>query len=659
MPAYYVSSVKDLAVSDDLLLANLTKGYESDRYCDLKVLQISSWNNQIAALRGALEQCPESEHWGILLEFSIPRRMSRADAVLLIGTAVVVLEFKTEQVDSSAAEQVEDYALDLLQFHKPSQNALVYPIVVGADSTRKKRKTRVSKFPDIEPTCFTTVSDLAVVLNEVGMRHRHEVQRDIDEWNFGEYHPVPTIIESAVGLFRDMHVDDIAHSDADPINLGKTVERLRAIIRAAFENKQKSVCFVTGVPGAGKTLAGLKLVHDSKVREETDSQIAFLSGNGPLVEVLRGALAKDLRKRKDIHRRIANRAPKTLIQSVYGVKQDLWPRTSPPVEHIWVFDEAQRAWDEKHTARKLPMKDGKPCDFSEPGLLIHFLDRHADWCVLICLIGGGQEIHDGEAGLAEWGRAIRSRFPLWSVYASPAALDGSVGAGEPLFSSDTDDINVSVEPELHLDIPTRQFRGKTLSRWADAVVQGDSGVAESVLKANPEYPIVITRDIKLAKDHLASQRLGSERFGLVASSAAKRLRAEGIMLPAANEGDPASWFLAELGDIRSSFQMEVAATEFQVQGLELDWVCICWGGDFTWNDKWQLRELRGSKWTKVALNNRIRRSYMFNTYRVLLTRARQGMVLYVPLGDTEDETRSPEAYDKTFEFLVKCGAQIL
>lgn len=660
MPAYYASKVSDLPKSDSEIRSIVMDQYSFDRHHELKVLQWDSWGSEFQILRKALGEIPGTDDWGLALEFVIPRRQSRADAILLVGQAIAVLEFKSEQVDSSAAEQVEDYALDLLDFHKPSSGAKLYPLVVGADRTRRKRKTRLPIVPALEATRFTTYSDLAQELAEIARIHSSEPQRDLVEWERGDYFPVPSIVEAALGLFRDMHVDEIARSEADPINLRETVERLKAIIQDSSTRKRKAICFVTGVPGAGKTLAGLKLVHDAHLREDVNSQIAFLSGNGPLVEVLQGALTKDLRRRNITNRRSAKRQPKTLIQSVYGVKKHYWPIDSAPVEHVWIFDEAQRAWDQKRTAEKLGERNGLRCPYAEAGLLMSFLDRHTDWAVLVCLIGGGQEIHTGEAGLSEWGKAIQESFSTWAVFASPEAIEGNVGAGQRLFEGSAASVmtKVEVDDRLHLSIPTRQYRGTAVSSWVDAVIAGDAQAANRAKERTPKYPIMITRSLEEAKTFLRNQRSGSERYGLVASSGAKRLRADGIFVPSAN-GSDAAWFLANEGDIRSSFQMEVAATEFQVQGLEIDWAAVCWEGDFVWKDEWCLRSLVGSKWNLVNKKNEAHRQYVRNTYRVLLTRARQGMVLYLPEGSIEDRTREPLLFDQTFRFLISCGAKPL
>lgn len=377
MPAYYKATVEQFKTTlDSAVRDELTRGYARDRYRDLKSLQIDAWRKQIDVLRNVLEarEPQSSKDWGLLLEFTIPRRMGRIDAVLLVGNAIVALEFKGESVDSAAALQVEDYALDLAYFHRPSREKPLYPIVVGARDYKSVAK-REAPASNVAPVQFCTPATLPNTLSEIAAVHGGQLQVNVEDWNNGEYVPVPTIIEAAIGMFQEMQVDDIAHADADPKNLGRTVDALRRIILEAARRDEKVVCFVTGVPGAGKTLAGLKLVHDQTIRETTGSGMTFLSGNGPLVSVLRAALALDQRTRKNLRKHLALRDPKTLIQGVYSFKNTLWPTSNAPEERILVFDEAQRAWDQKTNIRKLA--GDKPCQFSEPALVLNILERAA------------------------------------------------------------------------------------------------------------------------------------------------------------------------------------------------------------------------------------------------------------------------------------------
>ena len=596
----------------------------------------------------------DPDSWGVALEFVIPRKMARVDVVLLIGEAIVALEFKGERIDSTAGDQVEDYCLDLLHFHGASQNRVIYPTVVGKTGS-PPRIRRVHTFAEVQPTMYVDTTDLTAWLKTVGDRHNREQQVAIEAWNRASYKPVPTIVEAAIGMFAEMQVEDIARAGCDPINLTATVEAVRGIVAESAEQCKKTICFITGVPGAGKTLAGLKLVHDREMRDSTGSDCVFLTGNLPLVEVLREALTRDASRRSRMGERMSGRDPKTTINTVIGYKKEHTRNNVAPHERIVVFDEAQRAWDAKRTAKYLSA-DAKSFEgYSEPSLLLSILNRHS-WCVFVALVGGGQEIHTGEAGLAEWGRALRERFSEWSVVVPPQALSGDYGAGARLFESDElEELQISINSNLHLDTPTRQFRGKTVALWAESLLQGDAMRSRAVLDDNPNYPVRLTRKLDKAKQWLKDISLGTERYGLVASSGAKRLRAEGIELPAPRARGVEYWFLNGKNDIRSSFQLEVAATEFQIQGLEIDWAAVCWGGDFLRSNKgWKPKQFKGTSWYRI--HDRSTRDYVPNTYRVLLTRARQGLVLFVPDGDDEDATRPRGPLDETAEFLEDCGA---
>lgn len=662
MPAYYADSVGTFQrTSPDVLELTLTRAYESDRYKDLITTQITSWRAQIQTLKQALgDSCLASfrpEEWGLAIEFVVPRKMGRIDAVLIVGSALVVLEFKTESFDSDATDQVEDYCLDLINFHQPSHGRTAYPVVV-ANTGIEPQTRRTQVFRELQPTVVVDSSQLGSWLSLVAAKHADETQVSIAAWNAGNYRPVPTIVEAAVGMFAEMQVEDIANAGCDPINLTATIDTIRQIVKESAEKKKKTVCFVTGVPGAGKTLAGLKIVHDPEIREATESDCVFLTGNLPLVKVLQTALSRDSSRRLRQGLRVASRDPKTTINTVLGYKKEYTRNRNAPHEKVLVFDEAQRAWDAARTAEYLTGDAAEFRGFSEPALLLSILDRQP-WATLIALVGGGQEINRGEAGLAEWGRALADKFSHWSIAVSQQALSGAYGAGAKLFEDRAaDGLNVEVLGDLHLDTPTRQFRGRTMANWTEALLSGNEAECRRILVENPDYPVRITRSLSSAKGWLESKARGTERYGCIASSEAKRIRAEGLELPPARADGVEHWFLAPKGDVRSSFQLEVAANEFQTQGLEVDWTCVCWGGDFLRSgDSWSLKRLRGTVWQSVKDNSA--RAYLVNSYRVLLTRARQGIVVFVPTGNDIDLTRPKRPLDETAAFLASCGAKEL
>ena len=321
-----------------------------------------------------------------------------------------------------------------------------------------------------------------------------------------------------------------------------------------------------------------------------------------------------------------------------------------------IFDEAQRAWDRAQNYSKFKR------DYSEPEMLLKIMERQKDWAVVIALVGGGQEINNGEAGLDEWGSSLAKAAKPWRVYASREALEGGTSvAGGRLVATAASSLAVHAEPRLHLDVSVRSLKADSYARWVNHVVNGAAQQALEVSK-DSEFPVYLTRDLSTLRQSLRNHTLGRSRAGLVGSSQAARLRAEGLEPDLAFHGGYPweHWYLADAGDVRSSNQMEVFATEFEIQGLELDWVGLCWGGDFIWSrarDEWLIRAFRAgnSKWSEVKSSER--RKFRRNAYRVLLTRARQGIILYVPRGDEADQTRSPREFQETAAFLVECGAK--
>jgi hypothetical protein len=470
---------------------------------------------------------------------------------------------------------------------------------------------------------------------------------------------VPTIIEAAEALFAGHNVREIAHSHAGATNLTLTSDKLVEIIQRAQQQRLKVACFVTGVPGAGKTLAGLNVAHNPVLRQQGRPPGVFLSGNGPLVRIVSAAIARDFKRRTKTGG--AERTTGTFIQNVHAFVRDALDKPDkPPAENVIIFDEAQRAWDAAHNEKKTGS------EFSEPETVLSIMDRHQDWAAVVALVGGGQEIHDGEAGLAEWGRSLRERFCHWQVAASPQALVGDASvAGHRLFSDgNSSTVRIIHEPALHLDVNVRSFRAKRLAEWVEAVLAGDAAKARGIATDLREFPVALTRSLATARAWLRERARGLRRCGLVASSGAIRLRADGLELSSGfrqgNRDLYVHWFLDDPSDVRSSNQLEVAASEFECQGLELDWVGVCWGGDFVSDASaggWVFRNFSGKRWTAVP--NEIDRRYLLNTYRVLLTRAREGMVVWVPAGDISDLTRPRECFDPTAEFLLGCGLPLI
>ena len=645
-----------LKAKPDEILVRLVKNNDFD----LGQTQRDAWLDEIGILQKALSPFKGS----IYFEYSIPRMGKRIDVVLLIGSVIFVLEFKIGEklFASHALDQVFDYALDLKNFHETSHDPFIAPIIIATRA--QNTKSNIAATPQNDKLFFPikcNVESLSQVIAEV-VKLADGSDIDPEQWGMGRYAPTPTIVEAALALYKGHSVSEISRSDANAINLSQTSEAISKIINHSKEKSQKSICFVTGVPGAGKTLVGLNIanIHSD---ESNELYSVFLSGNGPLVAILREALARDkVQHEKTLGNKMkkgeAMGVVKKFIQNVHHFRDEcLVDSTRPPIEHVVLFDEAQRAWNMKQTANFMLRKKRKPnFNQSEPEFLISCLDRHPDWAVIVCLVGGGQEINTGEAGIGEWIESLNRAFPSWNIYISSQLTDSEFGAGKVLEEIKSRK-NVVKKDELHLAVSMHSFRAEHVSLLVKQLLDLDANQARNTLaKVEKEYPIVITRDLFKAKKWLKGQARGSERYGIVVSSQAERLKPHAIDVK--SPMNPIHWFLDGKEDVRSSYFLEDVATEFAVQGLELDWVCVTWDADFRHTKNgWQHRSFRGNRWNYIKQPER--QTYLKNAYRVLLTRARQGMVIVVPQGDVEDDTRKTEFYNPTFEYLREIGFKII
>ncbi|ESQ91462.1 hypothetical protein ABAC460_05625 [Asticcacaulis sp. AC460] len=644
MRAYY-SADRDKFYADtpDHILGELTRGH----HFALDLEQKRAWQQQIRVLQTALL---DEDDFTLHFEFAIPRMGKRADVVLVVRGCVFVIEFKvgSDQYDRHAIEQVEDYALDLKNFHHGSHHLSIVPILVPTWVTESKPYQLELALDQVAKPLLIAVADLAQAIRLISRGHNNEV--DTAQWLSSGYRPTPTIIQAATHLYATHAVTDITRSDADAINLGRTQTVLNTVIDACRAQGTKAVCFVTGVPGAGKTLAGLNVATQRSASRD-DQHATFLSGNGPLVDVLREALARDYASRSNARKSDAHRNVHAFIQNIHHFRDEYVRDEGPPSDHIVIFDEAQRAWTRAQASKFMQTKRAvADFDMSEPEFLLGVMDRHPDWCAVVCLVGGGQEINVGEAGLSEWMAAIRDRFPHWQVHASAQIVQPDYDLNHDARDFISGD-QVTLHDDLHLGVSMRSFRAETLSDFISHLLNGDAEAARAAHARLDHYPLVLTRDLDQARDWLRQQARGSERYGLVASSGAHRLRPEGLHIKAGI--DPPVWFLNDRSDVRSSFYLEEVATEFDVQGLELDWMAVCWDADFRYLDDWRAQSFKGTRWQQI--NDPMRRLYLKNAYRVILTRARQGMVIFVPRGDEADPTRPPAFYDGTYDFLRACG----
>lgn len=618
---------------------------------DLAATQKEAWLEQIAFLQRNLEGLSGV----LLLEFSIPRMGSRVDAVLLIGPVVFVVEFKVGEATFNRAdvEQVWDYALDLKNFHETSHLVSLVPILIA---TEAKESTPVTLAKDADgvyrpilvcPDGFRAT--IQTVLAEVTGATLDQIQ-----WAHGAYKPTPTIVEAARALYAHHGVGAIKAFDAGKKNLGETSRRIEELIDEARTKGRKIICFLTGVPGAGKTLVGLN-VATQHARTESPTHAVLLSGNGPLVAVLRAALSRDEKarlKRRGQKPKKGSDPVKQFIQNVHHFRDEALKSEAPPADHVVVFDEAQRAWNQSMTADFMKRKKGVS-NFadSEPQFLIRYVDRHKDWAVILCLVGGGQEINRGESGIGAWLEAVKTSFPHWDMYISSRLTDSEYAAEETI-GSVKESRGVYLDDNLHLSVSMRSFRAEHVSAFVKALLDCEHDQARETLTKLKRYPIAVTRNLALAKQWVRAKARGSERYGLVASSKAQRLKPHAIDIRV--KTDPVHWFLDGKDDTRSSYYLEDVATEFQVQGLEVDWAVVTWDGDFRFKgSSWGFHDFRGAKWQNVK--NSENQSYLKNAYRVLLTRARQGMVIFVPEGDPTDHTRPSAHYDSTFQYLRSVG----
>jgi hypothetical protein len=645
MPAWWSAGLGDFLACEPETIVGVLSTRLIETHPLNRAEQVQAWRAQIPLLRVVLTGLPIT--WRLLLEYPLLRLQRRIDAVLLSDRAIMVLEFKTGDgpLSNINRQQVEDYALDLLDFHAESRRHPVVPILVALRAT-----PRATDWPllwhGVTPVFDANAVTLFDLLREIEGRALVPTQPlDPIAWETAPYRPVPTIVEAATMLYSRHGVAEIASARADVGNLTRTTEAIRGEIGHARANSRHEVVFVTGIPGAGKTLCGLQAVFGA------DSGAAFLTGNLPLVHVMREALARDSRGQGGSIR-MARQKTESAIQPLIGFLRDNMPRSAPPHEHVIVFDEAQRAWDAEFGRRKFGHAQ------SEAALFLDIMRRHADWALIVALVGGGQEINTGEAGLAAWGEALLAR-PEWQVRAAPGVLTAT-DVRQRLFAAAPD--GLTIDDALHLDVPIRSIRSAYAAPWVDAVLRGDAALARKIADDAGSVPFLLTRSLTEMRAALRLLARGTRRAGLVCSAGARRLVADGIWpnFPHLDDAAVANWFLQHWPDVRASDALEVPATQFACQGLELDHVGLCWGNDLIRRrdrTDWVSRNFSGTRWQEPRGEAAI--AYQVNTYRVLLTRARYETVIWIPHGDAADVTRPPAEFDAIADFLHECGAQQL
>lgn len=619
------------------------------------IQQRNTWATEVQILKGQLCSFTEGR---IIFEYTIPRMGKRVDAVVLYRNLVFLLEFKCGDTEyrQSTYDQVYDYALDLRNFQKESHDKLLVPIMVSTKAPRY-RNTIFKRKRIIEPI-RCNAENIGLAIEHIASRY-DEPDFDYIAWENSEYLPTPTIVEAAQALYRGHNVHDITRSDAGAENLTVTTDEINRIVEHSKANSRKSICFVTGVPGAGKTLVGLNIAIQRSDAQQGEHAV-FLSGNFPLVTVLQEALARD---KVEQEKQRGNRVSKTnalretsaFIQIIHKYRDYFVGNHHIPPERVAIFDEAQRAWTHEMIEKFMATKKGvSPFPYSEPEFLISTMDRHQDWAVIICLVGGGQEINTGEAGLPEWFDSLRRSFPDWDVYITPQLNDDEYRRGRSWHSM-MEGLHTFEKEKLHLATSVRSFRTPDLAAFVKAVLDADSEEAYDLYqRIQDKYPIVITRDLGKAKTWVRNRCQGTTRYGLLASSGALRLKPDGIFVK--NDISVANWFLNSKDDVRSSYMLEDVVTEFDIQGLELDYSVVAWDADYRYMDgAWTYNNFVGNRWNSVSSEER--RLYLKNAYRVLLTRARQGMAIFIPAGSDDDLTRRREWYDGTYYYLRSLGIE--
>ena len=651
--SYFSSEIEDFLNKSDAEILGII--HKNDASAETKIQQSNTWVQEISILRNQLSDFKSGR---ILFEYTIPRMGKRVDVVVLFKNIVFLLEFKCgdDEYKASTYDQVYDYALDLRNFQKESHNKLLVPIMI---STKAPAEELILKEHDriLEPI-KCNCDNIAYAINVVSSTY---IEPDFDylSWENSEYLPTPTIVEAAQALYRGHNVADITRSDAGAENLTVTTDEINRIMEYSKANQRKSICFVTGVPGAGKTLVGLNIAIQRSDAKKGEHAV-FLSGNYPLVAVLQEALARDkVEQAKNANNQLtkkdALRSTSAFIQIIHKYRDSFVRNDNVPPERVVIFDEAQRAWTKEQISKfMLTKKSIADFDYSEPEFLVSTMDRHKGWAVIICLVGGGQEINTGEAGLPEWFDSLRREFLDWDVYITPQLNDEeyrrSYAWGDMIAR-----LNVYEVEKLHLSTSVRSFRTPDLASFVKAVLDVDMQGAKDLLEGfKDKYPIMLTRDLTKAKDWIRAQCKGTTRYGLLASSGALRLKPEGIFVK--NDISVENWFLNGKNDVRSSYYLEDVVTEFDIQGLELDYSIVAWDADFRFkNNKWHYYNFSGNRWNNV--NSEDKRIYLKNSYRVLLTRARQGMVIFIPKGNDNDNTRATRYYEGIYNYLKSVGVK--
>lgn len=700
---YSNSFVKFCEEDDNAIFGTLCENYHGDALTTTR----EAWKSEISIMKQILSAYKEVGAQ-IVFEYDIPRLGKRIDVVLLFKGIIFCLEFKVgeSRILEADVDQVLDYALDLKNFHKFSQDKIIVPILIATQYPQASSEIKMSVYDDrvINPL-VSGQKGISKIISEVLKSYPDEPSID-ERWIISPYAPTPTIIEAARSLYENHSVEDITRHEADKVSTDRTIAYILDVIQQSKLKQEKSICFVTGVPGAGKTLVGLDVAirqtYQGQAEPVKDEGAVYLSGNGPLVAVLTEALAQDnIKKSRERNEKKkitdSRREVSKSIQMIHRYRDNMLAKIKNPVEngvleidpvkavkmakagfgeveHVAIFDEAQRSWTHKRLADYL--KRGgtygnklKVPNFpmSEAAFLIWSLDQREDWATIVCLVGGGQEINTGEAGISEWINALNTQFPHWKVYISNKLTEAEYAEGRVNELLENNN-NVAYSENLHLSVSLRSYRAEKLSAFVHFLLSIDENAREIYKEIKDKYPIVLTRDMVKAREWLHNKVRGTERTGVLVTKESARFKPLAIHILPSGDENAVHWFLEDKSDTRSSNYLEDAATEIQVQGLELDYTCLAWDADMRYdNGEWRFFRFNGqTKWVEQKNTSESKQElqkYMLNAYRVLLTRARAGMVICVPTGNPnktlngfwEDSTRLPEYYDGTYQYLKSLG----
>lgn len=600
-----------LNTSRDQWLSDLKVQHEKTMREPAGESQIKAWKDCFGIISAQLETIvrynSKIKDWTIIFEYELPRERGRRPDIIILGNEqIFVLEFKAYSTPLQAhIDQVAAYGRDIAHYHYASHGHKICNLLV---------LTKYRGVPDvIENVTICPSGQLAdVLIKDLIVNPKSTI--DAKNWLESEYRPLPSLISAARTIFKDEALPRIkrAHSAGIP----ETVQELLEIAATAKKNHERHLIIVTGVPGSGKTLVGIQFVYESKTNN-ADKTGVFLSGNGPLVEVMQHALKS-----------------KVFVQDVHGfLLQYGKNKPQAPSEHILIYDEAQRAWDEERSKEKRGTEFSEAVDFLSVG------EKVPDWSVIVALVGEGQEIHIGEeGGIVQWNDALAKTSGTWIVHC-PHKISSLFSAAK----------QVRVSEKLNLTASLRSHVAEDVHGWVASLLQGDLNSAHQLQKKMyaQGFDVYVSRSLEDCKRYVRERYSNDEekRYGIIASSKAKILPNYGVLndFDSTQKVGKGPWYNNPLTSEKSCCQLKEVVTEFGCQGLELDFPIVCWGDDLFWNvNKWQSKTRRSK--AQDPHNLRI------NSYRVLLTRGRDGMVIFVP---------NEKNLDGTYQALVQAGAKKL